>query len=233
MVRVSAISFDADGTLWDFDAVMRRTLRVVLDELVRRWPGPDTAALTVDEMIAIRNTVAARNDHDWSRLEEIRREAFAVTLQQIHVADVDAADELNELYLRHRFEDIELFDDVIECLDQLDGRYPIGLLSNGNSYPDRCGLDGRFAFTVFAHDHGIAKPDPRLFHIAAAEAGCPINELIHVGDGQADIEGAVAAGCRSVLIDRANQRLPHAAQANHVITDLRQLPGGLHSLGQH
>ena len=48
-----------------------------------------------------------------------------------------------------------------------EGRYPVGLLPSGNSSPDRCGLDGRFGFTVFAHDHGAAKPESRLFRIAA------------------------------------------------------------------
>lgn len=65
------------------------------------------------------------------------------------------------------FEDIEHFEDVHACLDELEGRYPVGLLPSGNSSPDRCGLDGRFGFTVFAHDHGAAKPESRLFRIAA------------------------------------------------------------------
>ena len=40
------------------------------------------------------------------------------------------------------------------------------------SEAERCGLDGRFSFVVFAQDHRVAKPDPRLFHIAAEAAGC-------------------------------------------------------------
>lgn len=47
-------------------------------------------------------------------------------------------------------------------LDALGSRYRLGLVSNGNSYPERSGLDGRFAFTVFAHDHGVHKPDRRF-----------------------------------------------------------------------
>jgi phosphoglycolate phosphatase-like HAD superfamily hydrolase len=30
---VGAVSFDADGTLWDFDRVMRRALQITLAEL--------------------------------------------------------------------------------------------------------------------------------------------------------------------------------------------------------
>jgi FMN hydrolase / 5-amino-6-(5-phospho-D-ribitylamino)uracil phosphatase len=221
---VGAVSFDADGTLWDFDRVMRRALQITLAELRRRRPGEETSALTVEELIAIRDEVAADHRHDWSRLEDIRLAAFNATLVRLDLDDPALARELNTLYLRHRFDDIELFDDVADCLDAVGRRHPIGLLSNGNSYPERCGLDGRFAFTVFAEQHGTAKPDPALFEIAAEAAGCSIDELVHVGDGEADVVGAHRAGCRVVLINRSRARLPFADEADAEVADLREVP---------
>lgn len=230
-MRIEAVSFDGDGTLWDFEAAMRGALQVVLVEIRRRWPGPAADALDVEDMIATRDAVAAAHRHDGSRLEDIRREALATTLDAVDGADVGAAGELTELYLHHRFADIELFDDVTDCLTELAGSYVLGLVSNGNSYPERCGLEGRFAFTVLAQDHGVAKPDPRLFEVAAAQAGCPLPAIVHVGDGEADVLGATRAGCRAVLLDRVGQRPWHAEQADHVVADLRELPPLLTSLG--
>lgn len=230
-MRIEAVSFDGDGTLWDFDAAMRGALQMVLTEIRRRWPGPATDDLDVEDLIATRDAVAAAHRHDWSRLEDIRREAFATTLGALDGADVGAADDLNELYLHHRFADIELFDDVTDCLTELAGSHLLGLVSNGNSYPERCGLEGRFAFTVFAQDHGVAKPDPRLFEVAAAEAGCPLSTIVHVGDGEADVLGATRAGCHAVLLDRGGRRPWHAEHADDVIADLRELPHLLASLG--
>lgn len=227
---VSAVSFDADGTLWDFDAVMRRALAVVLDSLRTRAGGAAAADLTVDTMIGIRERVAREASHDWSRLEEIRRAAFEATLAHIGIEEPGLADELNELYLRHRFDDIELFEDVLPCLDALAEHRPIGLLSNGNSHPERCGLDGRFAFTVFAQEHGVAKPDPAVFRLAAERAGCDVSALVHVGDGEADVLGARAAGCYAVLIDRSVTRPGHARHADARLTDLRELPAVLVAL---
>ncbi len=221
---ISAVSFDADGTLWDFDRVMRHALEVTLAELRRRRPGEATTALTVEELVAIRDEVAADHRHDWSRLEDIRLAAFTATLVRLGLDDPALARELNALYLRHRFDDIELFDDVTDCLDAVGRRHPIGLLSNGNSYPERCGLDGRFIFTVFAEQHGTAKPDPALFEIAADAAGCSLGELVHVGDGEADVVGARRAGCRVVLINRSGARLPFADEADAEVADLRELP---------
>jgi phosphoglycolate phosphatase-like HAD superfamily hydrolase len=55
---ISAISFDGDGTLWDFDKVMRHSLGKVMEELERLDPA-SAELLTIDKMIATRDRVAA------------------------------------------------------------------------------------------------------------------------------------------------------------------------------
>ena len=221
---VRAVSFDGDDTLWDFDIVLRQALDVVLQELRRRHPGPATSALTVDEMIRIRDRVAREHPGDWSQLDDIRRTAFAATLEHIGSPDGSTADDLNHLYLQHRFTDTDLFPDVLPCLQILHPHYPLGLISNGNSYPADRGLEPYLSFTVFAADHGVAKPDPGLFVEAARQLGCHPSEIVHIGDGASDVKGARDAGCRSVLVHRGGQRPPHALDADAVIPDLRSLP---------
>ena len=39
MNKITTISFDADGTLWDFEGVMRHALGCALDELHRFVPA--------------------------------------------------------------------------------------------------------------------------------------------------------------------------------------------------
>lgn len=208
--RISAISFDADGTLWDFDRVMRRALRLTLDELARIDPDLGDA-LTVDGMIAVRDRVAGELKGRVTNLEEIRLEAFRRTLAGTGHLDESLARQLNQFYLAHRFADIELFPDVIPALDALGARYRIGLLSNGNSYPERCGLAGRFGFVVFAQDHGVEKPDPRIFAIALEQAGCAADQLLHVGDSlQSDVLGARRAGIGSIWLNRG--RTPNQSE---------------------
>jgi putative hydrolase of the HAD superfamily len=71
-------------------------------------------------------------------------------LQSIGANDHDLASRLNAVYLKHHFEDIKLYPDVLPAFATLRNRYVLGPVSNGNSYPERCGLNGQFAFVVFA-----------------------------------------------------------------------------------
>ncbi|HEX5415221.1 MAG TPA: HAD family hydrolase [Chloroflexota bacterium] len=204
--RFRAISFDGDGTLWDFDAVMRHALRCALDELVQLYPDA-RERLSIDRMIAIRDQVAREMKGRVRDLEEIRFLAFRQSLREIDVADDGLAHHLNAVYLKHRFEDITLYPDVVPALEALATRYRLGLLSNGNSYPERCGLAGRFSFVVLAQDYGVEKPDPRIFAIALEQVGCTSDELLHVGDSLVnDVWGAQRAGITAILLNRHGTR---------------------------
>ena len=225
---ISAISFDGDMTLWDFQKVMRHALKKALAELRQLVPTQDAADLTVEEMIAIRNKIEEdEQGRTWNH-EELRLLAFERTLESIGSPDRDLAVHLNALYLKHRFEDIELYPDVIPALDRLAPHFKLGLLSNGNSYPDRCGLEGRFAFVVFSQDVQIRKPDRRIFEIAVREAGCPLEELLHVGDSfENDVMGAHGAGAKTAWLNREGMESNAEVKPDVEITSLADLPGVL------
>lgn len=223
-MRISAISFDGDMTLWDFQKVMRHSLKKALVELRRLIPTQRARDLSVEDMIAIRNRVEeAEQGRTWNH-EELRRLAFERTLESLGNPDRDLAVHLNELYLKHRFEDIELYPDVIPALDRLAPHYKLGLLSNGNSYPERCGLEGRFAFVVFSQDVRVRKPDRRIFEIAAQKADCPLDKLLHVGDSfENDVMGAHGAGAKTVWLNREGLPEDTAIKADVEITSLADL----------
>lgn len=227
-MRISAISFDGDMTLWDFQKVMRHALKKALAELRRLVPTQEAADLSVAEMIAIRNRVEVEEVGRTWNMEELRLLAFERTLESLGHPDRDVAVRLNKLYLKHRFEDIELYPDVIPALDRLAPHFKLGLLSNGNSYPERCGLEGRFAFVVFSQDVRIRKPDRRIFEIAAQRAGCPLDKLLHVGDSlENDVAGANEAGAHSVWLNRESRPNDTSIKPVAEITSLADLPGFL------
>jgi FMN hydrolase / 5-amino-6-(5-phospho-D-ribitylamino)uracil phosphatase len=203
MSQIRAVSFDGDMTLWDFEKVMRNSLTHALAELRERLPAGRCVDLTVDTMIEIRNAVAEERKGERIALESIRLEAFRRTIEMVGGNDHELAAQLNSIYLKHRFANIELYPDVLPLLDSIAGRYVLGLVSNGNSYPERCGLQGRFAFVILAQNVGVEKPDPAIFQHACREACCTPEQLMHIGDSlDTDVAGARRAGAFSVWLNR-------------------------------
>lgn len=223
--RITTVSFDGDGTLWDFEKVMRHSLSHALAELRRLIPIA-ADSLTVDAMIAIRNQVADELRGRMANLEKVRLEAFKRTLEHVSIRDDDLAARLNAVYREHRFKDIELFHDVLPALEALQGRYALGLISNGNTYPEHSGLGGRFQFVVFSEDSGIEKPDPRLFKIAMEQAGCTGRELLHVGDSlRDDVGGAIQVGAHSVWLNRGRRSNDTTIEPDFEVSSLSELVG--------
>lgn len=224
-MQISVISFDGDMTLWDFRKVMRHSLRHTLKAIQQQVPTQRALELTVDEMIVIRNQFAEEVKGKIWNLEEIRLRAFERTLEHIGHPDTELAAYLNAMYLKHRFEDIELYPDVIPTFDVLTPHFKLGLLSNGNTYPERCGLEDHFVFVIFSQDVQVEKPDPRIFEITALQAGCELAQMLHVGDSlENDVAGAQNVGASAVWLNREGVQNNTATQPDYEVTSLTEIP---------
>ena len=224
-LQISTISFDGDMTLWDFRKVMRNSLKQTLTELQKQVPTSRASKLTIDEMIAIRDQLAEEVKGEVWNLLEIRRRAFERTLEHVGHPDKDLAAHLNAVYRKHRYGDIELYPDVIPTFDALASHFQLGLLSNGNTYPESCGLDGRFAFVVFSQDVQVEKPDPKIFQITAERAGCDLTEMLHVGDSlKNDVMGAKNVGAQSVWLNRESLPNDTDIRPDYEIASLTEIP---------
>ena len=224
-MEISAVSFDGDMTLWDFRKVMRHSLKHTLAALQKQVPTQRVLELTVDEMIAIRNQFAEEVKGKIWNLEEVRRRAFERTLEYVGCQNKELAVHLNAIYRKHRFEDIELYSDVIPTFGVLASQFKLGLLSNGNTYPERCGLEGHFAFVVFSQDVQIEKPDRRIFEITAQRAGCELAQMLHVGDSlENDVAGARNAGAHSVWLNREGIPNDTETRPDYEVASLTEIP---------
>jgi putative hydrolase of the HAD superfamily len=75
---------------------------------------------------------------------------------------------------------------------------------------DRLGLTTAFDIVLDSYDWGVEKPDPRLFHIALAQARADPRRTVHVGDlFHIDVAGARAAGLREGILVDAADLYPH------------------------
>ena len=137
---IKAVSFDVDGTLWDFDTVQRNALREALLEL-ESHDADAAAMLSVDTLIETRYRVHEGLRGKTSDLVEIRNESFKQALRETGRPDDALAMRLSDIFFEHRLANAKLFADVRPTLETLAPRYRLGLVSNGNSYPDWLGLE--------------------------------------------------------------------------------------------
>ncbi|MEV6765755.1 HAD-IA family hydrolase [Streptomyces sp. NPDC051105] len=63
------------------------------------------------------------------------------------------------------------------------------------------GLDAHVDAYVLSYEHGVQKPDPRLFTVALEALGAAPAETLMVGDSRPADGGAAALGCRVHFVD--------------------------------
>ena len=105
-------------------------------------------------------------------------------------------------------QDMYLDPETVPVLKKLKENYVVGLITNWEHTPriyelvDELGMHDFFDSIVVSDDVGFAKPDPRIFHIALNEHRLNPGEAVYVGDMDVDVQGALAAGMKPVLIQR-------------------------------
>ena len=117
--------------------------------------------------------------------------------------------------------------DAVPALRALRERHAVALVSNFDHPPyvrrllARLDLARHFDVILISGELRIDKPDPRIFQAALDAVGCAPAEALFVGDSlEADIAGAEAVGCRSVLIDMQGR---HPDYSGERITSLSEL----------
>jgi len=108
----------------------------------------------------------------------------------------------------------ELYDEVPGVLRALaTGGVRVGLISNSHrcltSFQSHFELHGLIAGAVSASEHGFAKPHLSIFRTALDLVRVPASDAVMVGDNlRQDVEGALAAGMRAILLHRSDEAHP-------------------------
>ncbi|HEY8502836.1 MAG TPA: HAD family hydrolase [Solirubrobacterales bacterium] len=185
---IEAVSFDVGGTL------------------VPELGGP--ATVEIGSLLGL-DLPAARALLDRSAKRRRGSPAELAAELAAHAADLSRAAALEALLLRRR--DLAArakpYEDTAPTLETLRRRgFPIVFLSNviGAIAPDPGHpLLGLADLTISSCDTGYVKPEREAFAAAERALGVPANRIVHVGNARdADVEGALAAGWRAMLLDR-------------------------------
>jgi putative hydrolase of the HAD superfamily len=126
---------------------------------------------------------------------------------------VEVAREIYDQWsVNHHF---EMYDDVAPVLEALQRRgFVVGVISNSHrsldAFREHFSLANVISVSVSGAEHGYMKPHRSIFDRALERAGVAAAEAMMVGDSvKHDIEGALNAGWRAVLLRRSGE-VPHA-----------------------
>ena len=228
--KITTILFDAGGTLVHLDhRFLQQHLRQagfpVSLQSVRR--AEYAAKAEID-----RRMLAAMADNDESR----RRPYFAALFDELAVERSVAArliEELDRLHARHNLWRVVLPSTPKVLADLQTRGLTLGVVSNSDgrigAILEQCGLRRFFEVLIDSFEIGIEKPDPRIFHLAIAQANASPDQTLFVGDIYSiDIVGAQRAGIRALLLDVLGcytgvecEKIRHLQELAHYIIERR------------
>jgi FMN hydrolase / 5-amino-6-(5-phospho-D-ribitylamino)uracil phosphatase len=229
--RVRAITLDLDDTLWPVWPTIHRAEAVLQAWLAERAPATARHLESKETRHAVRTEVNRAHAHRAHDLSFLRRESIRLALTQAG-DDPDLAEPAFEVFFAER-QCVDLFDDALPFLAAASARFPVVALSNGNADVHRVGIGAHFRAGVSARETGFAKPDPRIYQVAAERAGVAPEQVLHVGDDAAlDVLGALGVGMQTVWVNREAHEWTHDPLSPHLtVTDLRHLTETLLELG--
>jgi len=221
--RIKAITLDLDDTLWPIWPTIARAETALTAWLADRAPATVALLAVPDTKRQIRAETEAAYAHLAHDLGTLRREAIRLALRRAG-DDPALAEPAFEVFFEARHQ-VDLFADALPALEALSARYPLVALSNGNADIQRVGLARYFKGALSAREFGVGKPDPRIFHAAAALAGATAEATLHVGDdAHLDGVGGLGAGMQFAWVNRDGHDWAHAPHQPHLtIADLNSL----------
>lgn len=221
--KVRCITFDLDDTLWECQPVIRRA-----EETFYRWLQQHHSSITdryeYSALIESRIDYMQANQQHAFDLTRLRKNWLRQLARECGV-DVAMVDEGFQVFWEARNQ-VELFEGVRETLSSLKPHFVLGSITNGNADIHKVGLGQCFDFSVTSAEAGAAKPEQKIFELAADKAGTSLENLLHVGDdSDRDVIGALRCGAMAAWVtpedvsEWAHTKMPHL-----VVSHVAELP---------
>jgi putative hydrolase of the HAD superfamily len=200
------ITFDADDTLWNFSAMIRRADEAVAGAILNRL-GDEFAHMNPTYLRRLQKEQLAQEDPQTVDYVRARRNAYQRVFAKAGRQDARRlADDFIQIYMAVRDADYIFWDDTRAVLDSLKGRVALGYLTNGTTHPDVVGLTRYFDVVILPDTLGMRKPRPEIWLHAAERVGCWTSDILHVGDDlESDVAGALDVGARAIWFNPNRQ----------------------------
>lgn len=195
MTSFTGLLFDLDDTLYSRRAAFASWLDAYLHGMLRLMDAAEVAQ--VQSLI-----------HELDKNGYGSKQAIFERLHMLYPALPGEPSRSLETFFAEFLTHVRPETETETLLDTLaDAKIPFGVITNGSIRQWRkieaLGLDKRTSCLFISETFGLKKPDPTIFHAAAACLGLPPADILFVGDNPvADIVGAHAAGMPAAWLHR-------------------------------
>lgn len=225
MLKYPHILFDADDTLFHFDAFAG------LQQLFSHYQLPfDQQEFRRYQQLNL--PLWQQYQDGLITATELQQRRFEPYAQRLGVSAL----QLNADFLQAMTTLCTLLPGARELLDFLHGKARLGIITNGftamqQARLEHCGVADLFDVLVISEEVGVAKPDPAIFNHCLAQLGEPDkSQLLMVGDNpHSDVLGAQNAGIASCWFNRHQLPLPAGIAPTYQVQSLLELPALLTS----
>ncbi|MHC4916899.1 MAG: HAD family hydrolase [Planctomycetota bacterium] len=235
MCALRAVTFDAYGTVFDFESRIRtRAVEEILDRAGARdrdvQAFADQWGLNFFNLYDGHARAAAGAGESFRSITDLTAEALAVTYRQ-NGLELDPVPG-TEVWLGW-LERVQPYPEAAGVIERLAGRFRLAMVSDIDDRvirPALGRLDWPLEFVMTSEGERAYKHHPEgvVFKRALARLECLPEEAVHVGDSAADVIGAKLSGMRAVWINRHARRLPaECPRPDWELTDLAGLPAVL------
>ncbi len=203
---IKHIFFDLDDTLWDFE----KNSGIVLAQLFNEYRLNEKLNVSFE---SFHSTYKEVNAIFWTKYYKkeidkkfLRNNRFYETFKRFSYDNYEENIEITEHYLDRSPHGTHLKTGCFETLDYLKNKYQLHIITNGfkeiqHIKLNRSGLQSYFSKVIISEEHGLTKPDEKIFRLAENMADCSKTECVMIGDNfESDIEGALGAGWKAVWL---------------------------------
>ena len=228
---IKAIIFDVDDTLYDLSGPFKEAFRELYLEEELDLEGAFLASRRYSD------SVYAQSLSGEMSMEDMYIYRFQNAFRD-YGKDMDAQEALHfqEVYekCQHR---IHMTEAMQEVLKELSDKMTLGVITNGPSGHQWDKIRALEAtrwipadHVFISGEHGVAKPERRIFELVQEKLGLQPQEFCYVGDSyENDIEGAKGAGWNAIWYNHRNHRAAGSAEPDYLV---RSEPELIELLGQ-
>ncbi len=215
--------FDADHTLFDFNAAAANALRDTFVIFGHKF---------LPEYAPIYQTI---NNQIWQAFEKgeisaerLRIERFELLMEKICLSE--NADAFSDRYLQFLGEGTDLIEGAEALVEWLNGRFQLALITNGLKDVQRprlarSSIGHYFNPVIISDEVGVAKPNCRIFDIAFEQMGQPDkSDVLIIGDSlTSDMQGGVNYGIDTCWYNPTGRPLSGQIKVSYEINHLSDL----------